>query len=235
MKAISALLFAALLCVPASASPHLRAPAKGQINVAVVMTDGATMIDFAGPWEVFQDVHVPGRGDSMEDMMPFRLYTVGQSRDAVRASAGMQIVPDYTFDDAPAPNIIVVGAQRGSKDLEAWLGKVAPKADVVMSVCTGAFKLARAGLFEGKKATTHHNFFDAFEEQFPDVQLVRGRRFVEADDHVFSAGGLTSGIDLALHVVALYFGTDVAATTAEYMEYESNGWRTGKASSTKGK
>ncbi len=216
-----------------AAGETLRAPAKGKIKVAFVMTEGATMIDFAGPWEVFQDVNVEGRGDSMDDMVPFELYTVGESREPIRTSGGMTVTPDYTFEDAPAPHVVVVGAQRGSPKLTPWLKKVAPDADVIMSVCTGAFKVARAGLFDGKQATTHHGYFDAFEKEFPNVKLVRGRRFVDADSKISSAGGLTSGIDLALHVVARYFGEDLAAENAEYMEYESQGWRTGKVAGGK--
>lgn len=218
---------AMILVLPATAG-ELKAPKKGKIKVAFVMTDGATMIDFAGPWEVFQDVHVRDRGETMDEMMPFELYTVSQSRKAIRTSGGMKVVPDYTFADAPMPDVVVVGAQRGSKDLTGWLRKVAPEVDVMMSVCTGAFQLGRAGLFDGKRATTHHDFFDAFEKDFPEVELVRGRRFVEADSVISSAGGLTSGIDLALHVVARYFGDEVAAATATYMEYESDGWRSGE-------
>lgn len=216
-----------LLTAPLSAAQKLEPPKKGKIKVAFVMTNGATMIDFAGPWEVFQDVHIPLRGESMDDQMPFELYTVSQSRRPIRTSGGMKVIPDYTFDDAPMPDIVVVGAQRGSKDLPAWLRKVAGEVDVLMSVCTGAFKLADAGLLDGKRATTHHDFFDSFERKFPKVELIRGRRFVEADGVIASAGGLTSGIDLALHVVSRYFGESVAAKTAEYMEYESDGWKRG--------
>lgn len=223
-----ATLFLLLFTIPASAG-NLEPPKKGKINVAFVLTNGATMIDFAGPWEVFQDVHVESRGESMEDKMPFELYTVSESRDPIYTSGGMKVIPDYTFEDAPMPDVVVVGAQRGSEGLGPWLRKVAPKVDVLMSVCTGAFKLADAGLFDGKRATTHHGYFEPFEERFPDVELVRGRRFVEADDVIASAGGLTSGIDLALHVVSRYFGDEIAATTAEYMEYESDGWRSGEA------
>jgi len=99
----------------------------------------------------------------------------------------------------------------------------------VMSVCTGAFHLAKTGLLDGHQATTHHDFFDPFAERYPKVELVRSRRFVEAGDRLFTAGGLTSGIDLALHLVTLYFGEDAAARTATYMEYESDGWRSGIA------
>lgn len=224
-----AVLVALAMSAPMLAA-ELKAPPKGTIKVAFVITDGATMIDFAGPWEVFQDVHVEGRGESMQDMMPFELYTVSESRDPVRVTGGMMVIPDYAFADAPAPRVVVVGAQRGSKQLTPWLRKVAPEADVIMSVCTGAFRVARAGFFDGKQATTHHGYFDAFEKEFPKVELIRGRRFVDADEKISSAGGLTSGIDLALHVVARYFGEDAAATTAAYMEYESNGWRKGVAS-----
>jgi transcriptional regulator GlxA family with amidase domain len=87
-----------------------------------------------------------------------------------------------------------------------------------MSVCTGAFNVAQAGLFDGKSATTHHDFYDTFEQLFPKVKLVRGPRFVD-QGRVCSAGGLTSGINLALHVVERYHGTTVADTVAGYMEF----------------
>ena len=93
-----------------------------------------------------------------------------------------------------------------------------------MSVCTGADVLGDAGVLKGKKATTHHDFYDDFQKKFPDVALQRGARFVESDPVIFTAGGLSSGIDLALHVVELYFGRDVADKTAKYMEYKGKGW-----------
>jgi transcriptional regulator GlxA family with amidase domain len=198
--------------------PAFRPPASGAIAVAVVITDAANVIDFAGPWEVFQDSAVPG-----SDTPAFRLYTVGDSRQPVRLTGGLTVVPDYTFADAPVPAIVVVGAQRGSPKMLAWLRKVAadPTTDAVMSVCTGAFKLAEAGLLDGKHATTHHDFFDTFARRFPSVTLDRGERFVRSAPHVFTAGGLTSGIDLALHVVALYFGQPAADSTSKYMEYRA--------------
>jgi transcriptional regulator GlxA family with amidase domain len=211
---------------PLWAAKPLKAPAKGKIPVAFVLTEGATMIDFAGPWEVFQDVHVESRGESMDEMMPFELYTVSEKTTPIRTSGGMSVVPDYTFANAPAPKVVVVGAQRGrSPEMMEWLRKVAKEADVVMSVCTGAFKLAQAGLLDGKKATTHHDFYDTFAENYPKVTLVKSKRFVVSDDKISTSGGLTSGIDLALHVVERYFGRQVAQQTAVYMEYESDGWK----------
>jgi transcriptional regulator GlxA family with amidase domain len=99
------------------------------------------------------------------------------------------------------------------------------KSRIVMSVCTGAFKLGEAGLLDGKKATTHHDFYDAFAKRNPKVQLLRSKRYVQADEVVFTAGGLSSGIDLALHIVELYFGREAAERTARYMEYQGTGWK----------
>ena len=201
----------------------LTPPAKGKIPVAFALSEGATVIDFAGPWEVFQDVHVSERGSTMDEQMPFQLYTVSEKTEPITGSGGLKLVPDYTFDSAPQPKVIVVGAQRGSKALHAWLNKNLASTDLIMSVCTGAFQLGRAGLLSGKSATTHHDFFEQFTKAFPDVNLKRGLRFVE-EERVSSAGGLTSGIDLALHVVERYFGREVAQNTATYMEYQSKGW-----------
>jgi transcriptional regulator GlxA family with amidase domain len=217
---------AALLWLAASPlrAGDLLPPPTGKIRVAFAISEGATMIDFAGPWEVFQDVHVHGRGATMDEMMPFELYTVAETREPIRASGGMRIVPDYTFEDAPPPRVIVVPAQRGSEKLRAWLVQMRPRVDVLASVCTGAFHLAKAGLLDGKRATTHHDFYESFAARNPKVTLVRGQRFVEADSVVSTAGGLSSGIDLALHVVARYYGREVAAQTATYMEYQGTGW-----------
>jgi transcriptional regulator GlxA family with amidase domain len=203
---------------------RLTPPAKGNIPVAFAISEGATVIDFCGPWEVFQDVHVPGRGTTMDEMMPFQLFTVADKPEAVRVTGGMQIVPDFTTDNAPQPRVIVVPALRPSDALLAWLKKASVDADLTLSVCTGAFVLAKAGLLKGHAATTHHDFFDRFAAQHPDIEVRRGLRFVEGAPRIATAGGLTSGIDLALRVVERYFGRDVAKTTAAYMEYQSTGW-----------
>jgi transcriptional regulator GlxA family with amidase domain len=181
------------------------------------------VIDFAGPWEVFQDVHVSSRGTTHDDQMPFQLFTVAEKIETITGSGGLKLVPDYTFDNVPQPKVVVVPAQRGSQALHAWLRKVTTSSDVVMSVCTGAFQLGRAGLLKGKSATTHHDFLDRFAETFPDVTVKRGLRFVE-EEKISTAGGLSSGIDLALRVVDRYFGREVAQATAVYMEYQSKGW-----------
>lgn len=207
----------------ASGTNKLSPPAKGSIPVAVAISEGVTVIDFAGPWEVFQDVMVPSRGKEMKDQMPFQLFTVSESREPVTGSGGLKLVPDYTFETAPTPKIVVVPAQKGSAALHKWLRTVTETTDVTMSVCTGAFQLARAGLLTGKSATTHHEFIDRLAKQFPDIEVKRGVRFVEGPK-ISTAGGLSSGIDLALRVVDRYFGREVAETTASYMEYQSQGW-----------
>ena len=197
----------------------LPAPAHGTIPVAFLISEGAVIIDFCGPWEVFQDAAAPGRDDT-----GFRLYTVSETTRPIEASGGMKIVPDYSFSSAPAPKVVVIPAQstRSEAALE-WLRKCSKSADMIMSVCTGAFLLAKTGLLSGKAATTHHSSFKAFAAQFPDIRLERGARFVESGN-LATAGGLSSGIDLALRVVERYYGRKAAETTAYYMEYQGQGW-----------
>jgi transcriptional regulator GlxA family with amidase domain len=197
----------------------LKPPAQGEIPVAFLVSEGAVVIDFCGPWEVFQDVSLPGR-----QAQAFRLYTVGETTTPVRASGGMKIVPDYTFSTAPAPKVLVIPAQSGRSDATLeWIRKATRNTDVTMSVCTGAFLLAKTGLLSGKAATTHHSGYRGFAIEFPDVQLRRGARFVE-EGNLATAGGLSSGIDLALRVVERYFGREVATATAYQMEYQGQGW-----------
>ncbi len=197
----------------------LKPPAQGSIPVAFLISEGAQMIDFAGPWEVFQDVMVPGRTGN-----PFHLYTVSESTSPIHTSGGMKIVPDYNFENAPAPKVIVIPAQSApSQATLEWIRKSTKNTDVTMSVCTGAFVLAKTGLLSGKAATTYHGAFVRFAMQFPDIQLKRGARFVE-NGNLATAGGLSSGIDLALRVVERYYGREVAQKTAYDLEYQGQGW-----------
>src|SRR6188472_1181695 len=197
----------------------LKPPNKGQMPVAFLLSVGAVVIDFCGPWEVFQDVMIPG-----SEEMPFRLYTVAETNKPIRTSGGMQIVPDYTIQNAPPPKVIVIPAQsQPSAAVLERIRKSSKTTDVTMSVCTGAFVLAKTGLLNGKSATTYHGAFGRFATQFPDIQLKRGARFVE-NGNLASAGGLSSGIDLALRVVERYYGREVAQKTAYNMEYQGQGW-----------
>jgi len=83
--------------------------------------------------------------------------------------------------------------------------------------------LAATGLLAGKSATTHHASYVDLAQKFPDIHIKRGARFVE-DGNLATAGGLSSGIDLALRVVERYYGRDAATQTAYDMEYQGQGW-----------
>jgi putative intracellular protease/amidase len=197
------------------------------IKVAFAISQHVNVMDVAGPWEVFADTSF--KNAHGKDVSPYQLYTVAANTAPVRSEGanhpGLMITPDYDFAHAPTPDIVVVPAQMGSKELQAWLKRIHAQHVTIMSVCTGAFKLAQAGLLDGKEATTHHWYFGNFAREFPDVKLVKDVRYVQADPITFTAGGLTSGVDLALHLVADRFGQDVAQQTANFMEYLGTGWK----------
>lgn len=197
----------------------LKPPARGSIPVAFLVSEGAVVIDFCGPWEVFQDVMVPGHMD-----MAFQLFTVSEKANPIEVSGGMKITPNFTYENAPAAKVVVIPAQSAPSEATLeWVRKSAKSADVVMSVCTGAYLLAQTGLLAGKAATTHHGSYIDFARKYPDVRVKRGARFVE-DGNLASAGGLSSGIDLALRVVERYYGRELAKQTAYDMEYQGQGW-----------
>jgi len=211
---------ATLAAAADSAAPNpLTPPANASIPVAFLISEGAVIIDFCGPWEVFERVNIPGR-----KFDAFSLYTVAESAAPITASGGLKITPNYTIANAPAPKVIVIPAQSpASESTKAWIRNATKSTDVTMSVCTGAFVLASTGLLSGKSATTHHGAYVDLAMQYPDIHVQRGARFVESGN-LASAGGLTSGMDLAFRVVERYFGRDVASQTATLLEYQGQGW-----------
>jgi transcriptional regulator GlxA family with amidase domain/YHS domain-containing protein len=197
----------------------LTPPSNAPIPVAFLISEGAVVIDFCGPWEVFERVYIPDR-----KFDAFSLYTVAESAAPISAAGGLKITPTYTIANAPAPKVIVIPAQSpASEATKAWIRNATKSTDVTMSVCTGAFVLASTGLLSGKSATTHHGAYVDLAMQYPDIHVQRGARFVEAGN-LASAGGLTSGMDLAFRVVERYFGRDLASQTATMLEYQGQGW-----------
>ena len=196
---------------------RLTKPEGRRIRAAFMVGTWANLIDIAGPWETFANVSIKGEGQ-------FDLYTVAAKDEVIRSTGGMMIKPHFTIENALAPDLIVSPAHGRTPETLDWLRRFSPQSEMTMSVCTGAFALAEAGLLDGMQATTFHKRWDRFARMFPDVQLVRGPRFVD-NGHIATAGGLTSGIDLALHIVDRYFGRVVAQATADNLEYRSEDWK----------
>lgn len=189
-------------------------------NVAIAIWNGAEILDWAGPSEVFA---AAGRIASRGDALAFNVYTVSKTRDPIVSQGFVDVVPDYTISDAPEPDIVVLPGGGGRSVLNdpaffAWASQAARDAEVALSVCTGAFILARAGLLDEKTATTWYGALDNLEKQFPNINVQRGSRFVD-NGQVVTTAGVSAGIDGSLHVVARLLGRHVADRTAEYMEY----------------
>jgi YHS domain-containing protein/putative intracellular protease/amidase len=197
----------------------LAPPVKEGVPVSIMLSESAVVMDFCGPIAVFEGTNIPSRGAPA-----FELYTVAESTQPVRVSGGLTIVPSYTFENAPKPKVILIPEQRGGDAMVAWIKAHSQDVDLTMSVCTGAFLLAKTGLLSGKTATTHHGSYARFGMTMKDIRLKRGYRFVD-EGNVATSGGLSCGIDLALHVVERYYGRQVAENAAFWLEYQGGGWK----------
>jgi transcriptional regulator GlxA family with amidase domain len=190
-------------------------------HVLVLVFDDVEVLDFAGPFEVF------GVTGLRTGPAPFNVQTVGLSKSTIRARNGLEVVPALSIDDdAPCDILIVPGGYGTRREMHNellldWIRRRAKDAEVVLSVCTGALLLARAGLLDGLDATTHHVAFDELAAAGPTTAVLRGQRIVD-NGHIVTSAGISAGIDASLHVVAKLLGNDVAAETAAYMEYD---WR----------
>jgi transcriptional regulator GlxA family with amidase domain len=143
----------------------------------------------------------------------------------VRLRGGLSVLPDHQFDSAPEADAIIVPGGPGTRDDSSWPQvvewlKERRETPLLASVCTGAFLLARAGILDGLNATTHFHRLDELREQHPEIRVVRGVRVVD-QGAVVTAGGVTAGIDLGLHLVNRFFGRQLANRVADVMEYRA--------------
>lgn len=189
------------------------APRPARKKVGILVFTGVEIIDFSGPYEVF-------------GAAGFDVYTVGETKDPVTSAMGLTVVPKYSFADFPQPDVLVVpgGGIQAARKSEAtlkWIRDVTARAEQTMSVCNGAFLLASAGLLDGLKATTTARRIDQLSKEYPKTQVVNDRRYVD-NGKIITTGGLSSGIDGALHVIAKMKGNGTAQQAALDEEYD---WR----------
>jgi transcriptional regulator GlxA family with amidase domain len=188
-------------------------------HVGIVVFDEVEVLDFAGPFEVLAVTE-----DESKTKL-FQVTLLGTQPGPVRARNGLSVVPDRLCSQTLDLDLLVVPGGYGAERLTildrrflAWLAAARSRVPLIASVCTGAFLLAEAGLLDGRRATTHHLDFDEFEARWPRVTLVRDRKWVD-EGSLVTSGGISSGIDMALHLVARLEGVETARRTAARMEY----------------
>ncbi|MFD3436599.1 GlxA family transcriptional regulator [Streptomyces sp. NPDC058685] len=184
-------------------------------SVLVVLFEGVQSLDVTGPVEVFTGA---GKVTGARGGYPLRTAALGTA--PVRTTSGLTLVPDTTLVEAPTPHTLLVpggqGTRRPDPALIAWLRENGPRAERLVSVCTGALLLAEAGLLDGRRATTHWAVCDHFARTYPNIQVDPDPVYVR-DGHIATSAGVTAGIDLALALVEEDHGRDVALTVARHL------------------
>jgi len=194
-----------------------------RIEVAILVFPDVELLDFCGPYEALSACRLD-ESRRREEPSPFAPRLVGATRDAVACANGPRFLPDVTRADCPVPDVLLVpggwGVRAALDDaaLVAWIRETGRKAGVVAGVCTGSMLLGKAGLLEGRRATTHWRSLDWMRASYPGVTVVADAHVVE-DGTVLTSAGISAGIDLGLRLVARFCGEPVAQATADHMEY----------------
>ena len=201
-------------------------------QVGILIFESVEVLDFCGPFEVFSVTRL-NEEKRREELSPFSAFLVAETKRPVVATGGMKVLPDYDLDDCPQSDVLVVPGGWGTRKeinnerLLRWIADRSRQVETLTSVCTGALLLGKAGLLDGKRATTHWRSLDWMQELFPKTTVERQLHFVEAGS-LFTSAGISAGIDMSLKVVVRYFGEAIARATARHMEYpfpESNARR----------
>ena len=189
------------------------------MRIAIVLFDGAEELDWAGPWEVLATWAREWPEDGAE------VYTVAESLEPVTCAKGLRVLPDYAWEDAPAPDVVVWPGGRGTRPLlgdervRERVRELAASGALMTSVCTGSLVYADAGLLDGRPATTHWSALDELAALGQGIRIDAEARFID-DGNVVIAAGVSAGIDMALHLVARVHSAERAREVRRYIQYD---------------
>jgi putative intracellular protease/amidase len=187
---------------------------KAGRTLGAVFYEGFELLDVYGPLEMFGSVGAE-----------LRIVTVAERTGPVASFQGPQTMAEFDFASAPKLDLILLPGGFGTmRELENpvmldFLRRRSASAEVTMSVCTGSAILARAGLLDGRRATSNKQFFEMARSQGPAVNWVEGARWVE-DGPLATSSGVSAGTDMALAVIARIYGKSAAQQIADWTEYE---------------
>ena len=187
-------------------------------NVGIYLFNKVELLDFAGPYEVFSTT------SELNDHKVFKVFTISEDGGAIKSVNGLIVIPDYSFDNHPKIDILIIPGGEGTKNeikkkkVMEWVNKTQGSAEIMATVCSGARIPAVLGLLDGLEATTHQSVIDDVKKLAPNVTINHTKRFID-NGKIMTSGGISAGIDLSLHIVKKLCGEDTAQKTMEYMEY----------------
>jgi transcriptional regulator GlxA family with amidase domain len=200
-----------------------RAPSNTTISVAIFIFPDVEVLDFAGPYEVFTTASRVSKMMDSSATPPFTVFTIAQNEGSLRARAGLTVIPDHTFANHPAIDLLiipggVVSAQLQNPAIAEWIKRTAPTTELTASVCNGASLLAQAGLLDGRRCTTHWSDVDDLKKMCPSLTVLEQTRWVD-EGSIVTSGGISAGIDMCLHLVERLASRELAVATARRMEF----------------
>lgn len=192
-------------------------------TVGILIFNNVEVLDVTGPFEVFSVTRL-NEDLRYETTSPFRVMLLSEKMITIHAVGGLKLSPDFTFDDCPKLDLFIVPGGWGTRKeinnarLIRWISEQSKKSLLTASICTGSSLIGKAGLLDGKKATTHWRAFDFLHECAPKANIQRNVYFT-IENSIFTSAGVASGIGLALFLVSHFYGIEVGRATARHMEY----------------
>ena len=188
--------------------------------VGIYLFDEVEILDFAGPFEVFSTASRVYPGSPK----PFQVITIARGSPFITTRGGLRVNASHTTDSHPPIDVLVIPGGVVSAQLELpevidWITLNAPRSALTASVCTGAFLLAKAGLLDGKRVTTHWEDIPDLRSMFPKVSVLENQRWVD-EGRIVTSGGISAGIDMSLYLVARLVDRELAVRTALQMEFD---------------
>jgi len=196
---------------------------KVPLIVGILIFDDVEILDVAGPFEVFAVTRL-NEEQRLQQSSPFKVYLISEINKQITAIGGLRLTPDMTITECPELDLLIIpggwGTRKESKNkiLVNWIGNQFTNDRLIASVCTGSSLLGKAGLLDGRDATTHWRAFDFLQESAPKARILKNVRFTLIEP-IFTSAGVSAGIDLALRIVSHFFGTEIGQATARHMEY----------------
>jgi transcriptional regulator GlxA family with amidase domain len=196
---------------------------KIPLIVGILIFDDVEILDVAGPFEVFAVTRLNDE-QRLQQSSPFKVYLISETNKQITAIGGLRLTPDVTITECPNLDLLIIpggwGTRKESKNriLVNWIGNQFTNDRLIASVCTGSSLLGKAGLLDGRDATTHWRAFDFLQESAPKARILKNVRFTLIEP-IFTSAGVSAGIDLALRIVSHFFGTNIGQATASHMEY----------------